>query len=62
MKSLAKPGDKIECASTTIWTVKEVKLCKVTKQYYYSLSRSKEGMVLKYVPEIEINKVNGKKV
>jgi len=62
MKSLAGPGDTIECASTTIWIVKEVKLCKVTKQYYYSLSRSKDGMILKYAPEIEINKVNGKKV
>ncbi len=62
MKSLAKPGDKIECASTTVWVVKEVKQCKVTKQYHYSLSRSKDGMILKYVPEIEIDKVNGVKV
>ena len=62
MKSIAKPGDKVECASATVWVVKEVKQCQVTKQYHYSLSRSVGGMILKYVPEIEIDRVNSKKV
>lgn len=62
MKSIAKPGDKVECASPHTWVVKEVRQCKVTKQYHYALSRSKGGMILKYVPEIEIKKVNGVKV
>ena len=62
MKSIAKHGDKIECDPHHTWVVKEVTQCKVTKQYHYALSRSKGGMILKYVPEIEIKKVNGKEV
>ena len=62
MKSIAKPGDKVECEPPNTWVVKEVKQCKVTKKYHYALSRSKGGIILKYVPEIEIDRVNGKKV
>jgi len=57
--NLAQVGDIVECASVTEFKVKDVKKCRITKEWLYSLENTKNKKVQNYIPEIELSKVNG---
>jgi hypothetical protein len=57
--NLADVNDIVEAASVTEFKVKNIRKCRVTREWLYSLENIKSKKVTDCVPESELSKVNG---
>ncbi len=57
--NLADIGDTVEAASVTEFKVKDVKRCRVTNEWLYTLENIKNKQIKGHVPEVELSKING---